>query len=634
MSASDGLVKKQNTTSAVWTYFGFEPDQEGRPKDDSKPVCKLCLDKGTTRVVATKGANTSNLLSHLKTTHPSVYVQVKPAASNGPSTSSLAKRTGGQQSLAASFSKGTLYARGSKKWQTLTTAVTHCIAKEMMPLSVIDKSAFREMLKAFDPQYEPPSRKYLSGTAIPAMYEQTRSSVATEVQGAAYFSATTDLWSSSASQPYLSYTLHFINGDWKLCTKCLQTVFCPEDHTGENLAECLQDTLLSWGLDVSKQVCLTTDCGSNIISAVRRLDWTHLPCFGHILHNAIGNATKDARTVRALAVAKKVVSTFSRSWKKKRDMAKAQDTLNLKKHSLVADCPTRWGSQQKMVERILEQETAIRQVLGADRRTSHLIPSWQDIDVLESLNKALAPLKDFTDILSAEGYVTVSTVKPVLHHLTTVVLMPLEEDTHLTKDIKKGVLAYIKEKYSNMKVNDLLDAATFMDPRFRTEYTDEVDKDGVIQRIIEEATEIVRSSQAHSNPSEHQDGHTEDTDPDTHPPPAKRHKLGGRVKLGAILKKPDASSRSQTPSDIAKYEIERYLQVPKVDEEENPLEWWKTNFVIFPTLSVMAKKYLCVCATSSPSERLFSTSGDVVGDNRASLKPEKVNMLVFLAKNL
>ena len=107
--------------------------------------------------------------------------------------------------------------------------------------------------------------------------------------------------------------------------------------------------------------------------------------------------------------------------------------------------------------------------------------------------------------------------------------------------------------------------------------------------------------------------------------------MGGRVELGTTLKKPNASW-SQTPSDIAKHEIERYLQVPKVDEEENPLEWWKT--VMFPTLSVMARKYLCVCATSSPSERLFSTSGNVVGDNRASLKPEKVNMFVFLAKNL
>ena len=60
-------------------------------------------------------------------------------------------------------------------------------------------------------------------------------------------------------------------------------------------------------------------------------------------------------------------------------------------------------------------------------------------------------------------------------------------------------MAYIRE-YSNLEVNDLLDAATFMDPRFRTEYTDEVDKDGVIQRITEEATEILRSSQTHSNP--------------------------------------------------------------------------------------------------------------------------------------
>ena len=138
---------------------------------------------------------------------------------------------------------------------------------------------------------------------------------------------------------------------------------------------------------------------------------------------------------------------------------------------------------QKMIECILEQETAIRQVLGADRKTSHLIPSWQDIDVLESLNKALDPQKEFTNVLSGKAYVTVSTVKPVVHHLTTEVQMSSEEDTQLTKDIKKGVLAYIREKYSIMEVNDLLDAATFMDPRFRTGYIDDIDKDGIIQRI-------------------------------------------------------------------------------------------------------------------------------------------------------
>ena len=190
-----------------------------------------------------------------------------------------------------------------------------------------------------------------------------------------------------------------------------------------------------------------------------------------------------------------------------------------------------------------------------------------------------------------------------------------------------------------MEVNGLLDVATFIDPRFRTAYIDDIDKDGVIQRVTEEASEMVQSCQQQSDPadmteSQNEGQHTEDVESDTHLPPTKKQKLGGRIKLGRILKKPDSSSRILTPLDIAKQEIERFLQLPKVDEEEDPLEWWKINSVIFPSLSVLAKKYLCVCATSSPSECLFSTSGNVVGDNRASLKPDKVNMLVFLAKNL
>ena len=63
------------------------------------------------------------------------------------------------------------------------------------------------------------------------------------------------------------------------------------------------------------------------------------------------------------------------------------------------DCATRRGSKQKMMARVLEQEREIRQVLSNDRKTAHLIPSWQDIDVLESLNKALSPLAELTDIL-------------------------------------------------------------------------------------------------------------------------------------------------------------------------------------------------------------------------------------------
>ena len=43
-----------------------------------------------------------------------------------------------------------------------------------------------------------------------------------------------------------------------------------------------------------------------------------------------------------------------------------------------------------MVERILEQESAIRVVLSADRKVSHLIPTWQDIEVLQSIQSSFS----------------------------------------------------------------------------------------------------------------------------------------------------------------------------------------------------------------------------------------------------
>ena len=55
---------------------------------------------------------------------------------------------------------------------------------------------------------------------------------------------------------------------------------------------------------------------------------------------------------------------------------------------------------------------------------------------------------------------------------------------------------------------------------------------------------------------------------------------------------------------------------------------------LFRHLSNISKKYLCVCGTSVPSERLFSQAGYLVNNLRTKLTPEHVNMLVFLAKNL
>ena len=60
------------------------------------------------------------------------------------------------------------------------------------------------------------------------------------------------------------------------------------------------------------------------------------------------------------------------------------------------------------------------------------------------------------------------------------------------------------------------------------------------------------------------------------------------------------------------------------DTESDPLAWWQSLEQNLPILSTLARKYLCICATSTASERLFSASGNVVVPKRSSLKPEMV----------
>ncbi|XP_016340495.1 zinc finger BED domain-containing protein 1-like [Sinocyclocheilus anshuiensis] len=283
----------------------------------------------------------------------------------------------------------------------------------MMPLSTVEQDGFRKLVKVLDCRYELPGRKYFSKTALPQLYEECREKLENNLRNVRFFATTSDLWSSRTSEPYMSLTIHYIDEEWGLQSRCLQTAYFPDDHTAEILSAGLEDALASWGLSEDRQVCITTDNGANIVKAVSLKNWTRLQCFGHRLHLAIEGSMRDQRIQRAMGVCKKVVSAFSFSWKKKRELAVTQEELKLPKHKLITESPTRWGSRHAMIARVLEQEKAIAKVLSADKKTRHLAPSWQDIDVLESVCKALNPLADFTDALSGEEYVSVSYLKPL-----------------------------------------------------------------------------------------------------------------------------------------------------------------------------------------------------------------------------
>ncbi|XP_076836729.1 E3 SUMO-protein ligase ZBED1-like [Brachyhypopomus gauderio] len=532
-----------------------------------------------------------------------------------------------QTTLQNSFTCAVPYEKKSEKWGDITKAVAYHIAKDMVPISTVEQKGFVQLIKTLDQRYQLPSRNYFAREVLPKMYTEVGESLAGQLAKVPHFALTTDMWSSRTCEPYMSVTVHFME-DWELKSACLQTSYFPQDHTGEHIAEALQDALTSWKLNSMGLVAITTDNGANVVRAVQLNKWMRMQCFGHRLHLAIGHGMDDARITRAISLCKKVVSCFSYSWKKRRDLAEVQMQLGLPSHQLITETTTRWGSRLLMIERVLEQERALSKVLSADIKTRPLVLTRQDIEVLEAVQKALKPLQDFTDALSGEEYATLSYVRPVLHLFNTSLLAPGEEESELCKSIKTSIVDYLNNKYTS--TSDLLDIASLVDPRFRAKYIQSERMDSLKHKIILEVESLlsyqdrcVSELPALAAPE------SADREEAAIAPTAKK-----RRSLASFFQPSPATSTTFTHREAIESELSSYLLSVCVESDANPLKWWKEHAVTYPALSCLAKKYLCVPATSSPSERIFSCSGNIVTCHRASLKPDTVDRLVFLAQNL
>jgi hypothetical protein len=74
----------------------------------------------------------------------------------------------------------------------------------------------------------------------------------------------------------------------------------------------------------------------------------------------------------------------------------------------------------------------------------------------------------------------------------------------------------------------------------------------------------------------------------------------------------------------------KYFSLPDEDVDSDPLKFWKANEYALPKLAKLAKKYLCIPATSASSERAFSTAGQLYRKNRLRLTGKVAEQILFL----
>ena len=93
--------------------------------------------------------------------------------------------------------------------------------------------------------------------------------------------------------------------------------------------------------------------------------------------------------------------------------------------------------------------------------------------------------------------------------------------------------------------------------------------------------------------------------------------------------------RQQEKSNIND-EVDNYLyHLSKADIKaiKCPLEWWAKHRSKYPNVAVGARKWLSVCATSTPSERVFSISGLIDTPKRSNLTGEAIYKQILIHNN-
>jgi len=172
-------------------------------------MCTLCSNRFSFH------GGTSNLQNHLQRSHSAIYVH----DTGQPKIDSVIK----VQKVSPARAK------------ILDNLIVGPTIHNLRPAQMVKGLGFQQLIKYCKPRYTVPSRKhtvsarlFLINIRMVKLYLPTNS---------LSLSLTTDLWTSSSTKDYISFTCHFLTSEWEFVDCVLATRLFPDHHTGENNKE-------------------------------------------------------------------------------------------------------------------------------------------------------------------------------------------------------------------------------------------------------------------------------------------------------------------------------------------------------------------------------------------------------------
>ena len=207
--------KRQRTpTSEVWGYFRKYVNQD----NVTKAQCNKCKIEYN----ASSKYGTENLWHHLETC--------------------LKQRDVSQ--LILSQSQGSITARSMKfNEEKFREMLIRAIIRHDLPFQFVEYECVRQIFSYLNPDVKFITRNTAKADILKLHAKEMRrlSIILHDIHGR--ISLTSDLWTSIATDGYLSLTAHFIDKDWVLQKRILNFSYMPPPHSGIALADMIYGLL-------------------------------------------------------------------------------------------------------------------------------------------------------------------------------------------------------------------------------------------------------------------------------------------------------------------------------------------------------------------------------------------------------
>lgn len=393
--------------------------------------------------------------------------------------------------------------------------LVNLIIKDYQPFSIVEDEGFKEFVKGILPNYQMPSRKYLSNNLINLKYEKCHAAVLSKLFSIKSICITTDHWTSLKNESYIGVTGHYIDDNFKMCHVLLECIkFCGQ-HTASAIASELSRILTAWDIN-NKVLIIVTDNAANITKAVKgEMCKEHYGCFAHKLNLCVKAALnfKDQEEdededdtaevindndddsgqsdgcMKTISKIKNIVNHMKRSTQANEKLSHAQVMLGRQQPlNLVNSVATRWNCTFLMLEQFVYLQEALRITFANWSALNIQQLTEREWFIAEELCNLLRPLHEATQEMSGEEYLTASKIIPVSFGLIKVTQIFVNEKAKHCTVVAKKLVKELKERFFNLEHSLTIATCSFLDPRFKQHVFEDNVALKTVQKTVTELT--------------------------------------------------------------------------------------------------------------------------------------------------